>query len=292
MKSEKAEERNLGAGAENPELGAENPELGAEKLPGGECAARLTVKEASPQGESAPRGGKPPRTRLFIGRLLEESEAAPLVTDKDRREAAAFLSAHRRREFLSWRAFLYRELGTPVNIAYEASGAPRITSTTTPSPLYIGVSHCLTHAAVCWSESRCAVDIELTDRNFERVRSRYLTPDEERLCSRPDWLCIAWCAKECLYKLAGEQGLDLLRDLHLHAATFFDEPHPICKPHQPGEPRPETTIGPGAFEVRCPDDNSPLLPLLTLGTLRGSIRDLPTTLHVLSLGPVRIVLSE
>lgn len=283
--------------------GAGREENRTEALPETERIPRLADKGGLPQEASDPREREPARTRFFIGPLLEETEAARLVTEEDRQQAAAFASARRRREFLSWRAFLYRELGTPVGIAYEASGAPRLTNRTL-LPLHIGVSHCRTHAAVCWSESRCAMDIELIGRNFEKVRSRYLSPGEESLCTRPDWLCIAWCAKECLYKLAGEQGLDLLRDLHLHAASFFDKPQP-----QPGAfdaPHPGAGTAPSAQSLRpagdelYPTENyaseayrtDDRQPLLTLGTLRGSIHNRPVTLRILSLGPVRIVLSE
>ena len=83
------------------------------------------------------------------------------------------------------------------------------------------MSHSRDQVAVRWSLSApCAVDIECPGRNFAGVADRYLNAGERMLggdCA--EWLCIAWCAKECLYKLGRECGADLLRDIRL---TAFD----------------------------------------------------------------------
>ena len=150
---------------------------------------------------------------LCVEPLWPEELAAGAVTEADRTAAAGFASARRRREFLSWRAVLYRELGHPVQVTYDPSGAPRL-------PVgegFVGVSHSCGQVAVRWSPSNpCAVDIESPERDFEKVAARYLTAEERALggaCA--EWLCIAWCAKECLYKLGRERGADLLRDIRL-----------------------------------------------------------------------------
>ena len=150
---------------------------------------------------------------LCVEPLWPEELAAGAVTEADRTAAAGFASARRRREFLSWRAVLYRELGHPVQVTYDPSGAPRLPA----GEGFVGVSHSRGQVAVRWSPSNpCAVDIESPERDFEKVAARYLTAEERALggaCA--EWLCIAWCAKECLYKLGRERGADLLRDIRL-----------------------------------------------------------------------------
>jgi len=149
---------------------------------------------------------------LCVEPLWPLEKAFDAVTGEDRRRAAEFASARRRQEFLSWRALLYRELGRTVRIEYDPVGAPY------PVDFqgYIGVSHSRTQAAVCWSPAGpCAVDIESAGRDFTNVRRRCLAPDEEALGRHEAWPCIAWCAKECLYKLAGERNIDLKDDLRL-----------------------------------------------------------------------------
>lgn len=153
---------------------------------------------------------------LRIEPLREEADTLMQVSESDRRRAAGFSSPQRRLEFLSWRALLYRELGMQP-ISYAPCGAPELPE----GKGFIGVSHSRRHVALCYSPSApCAVDIESGERDFSRVRTRYLTPEEQHLSTHPAFECIAWCAKECLYKLARRRELELLRDLQLIRIEF------------------------------------------------------------------------
>lgn len=154
-------------------------------------------------------------SRLLVGPLLDEEQAAPFVAPDDWERARAF-PPRRRSEYLSWRALLGRELGHAPRIVYEASGAPRLLD----FEGYIGVSHSRSHAAVCISDRPCAVDIESLSRNFTLAGPRYMTPSERLLSSEPYLAAAVWCAKECLYKYAGREGLDLLRDLSVEHVDF------------------------------------------------------------------------
>lgn len=158
--------------------------------------------------------------RLPAGLIIEapwpEGEAAAWATAEERAAAAAFGSERRRREYLTWRALVRRELGRDVRIAYDAVGAPVLEN----RPEYLSVSHCDGRVAVCLSLRRCAVDIEPVTRNFGRVLSRYMTPEEQALADDPLLPAVVWCAKETLYKYAGRRELDLLRDLRITEADF------------------------------------------------------------------------
>lgn len=149
---------------------------------------------------------------LFIEPLMSEEHALQATTETERRAVALF-PAERRREYLTWRAMLRREIG-PAEIVYNAVGAPVVVDR---DELCIGVSHGAGRVALCISDAPCAVDIERLDRNFDRISSRYLTPDERALSTDPHFAAVVWCAKETLYKLSGEQGLDLLSDLRITA---------------------------------------------------------------------------
>lgn len=158
--------------------------------------------------------------RLPAGLIIEapwpEGEAAAWATAEERAAAAAFGSERRRREYLTWRALVRRELGRDVRIAYDAVGAPVLEN----RPEYLSVSHCDGRVAVCLSLRRCAVDIEPVTRNFGRVLSRYMTPEEQTLADDPLLPAAVWCAKETLYKYAGRRELDLLRDLRITEADL------------------------------------------------------------------------
>ena len=154
--------------------------------------------------------------RLLISRPFSDSELAPWVAPQESVAASRFAPA-RRSEWLSWRALVRQTLGSDsLTCSYAPSGAPLIDG----SPLCLSVSHCRGSIVVALSDDPCAVDIETLDRPFSRLASRYLAPDEALLSDSPLWPAVAWCAKECLYKFSGLQGLDFLHDLSIRHVDF------------------------------------------------------------------------
>lgn len=151
--------------------------------------------------------------RLYVEPLMSDEEIAVWTTDEERRTATSFGAEQRRREWLSWRAVVRRELGRETTIAYNEQGAPCIVG----GELHLSVSHARDRVAVLLSEEPCGVDLERTDRRFERVKSKYLTADEELLSDDPRFRAVAWSAKEALYKYAGEEGLSFTEDIRILA---------------------------------------------------------------------------
>ena len=160
--------------------------------------------------------------RLCIESPKPEDETSFWTTDEEVAQAAAFRSERRRREFLTWRAIVRRELGRHTRITYDELGAPSLPD----GEAYVAVSHCSGRVAVCLSPNRCAVDIERADRDFSRAAERFLTPDEAALSSDPRWPGLVWCAKETLYKYARRRNLDLLRDLRIVSVRPSSDPSP------------------------------------------------------------------
>ena len=155
-------------------------------------------------------------SRIFIEPLRPIEELLAEAAATDLRATESLTAPSRRREALAWRAVVRREVGREARIGYDEWGAPVIAA----SPLYISVSHSRESVAVVVGDAPCAIDIESRTRNFEKVASRYLTAQERALCTPPDFLAVAWCAKECLYKYYHRGGLDLLRDLHITSVDF------------------------------------------------------------------------
>lgn len=160
--------------------------------------------------------------RLYIEPPQTEEETSAWTTADEASQAAAFRNERRRREFLTWRAIVRRELGRDTRIAYNGLGAPILPD----GEAYVAVSHCSGRVAVCLSPNRCAVDIERADRDFSRAAERFLTPDEAALSSDPRWPGLVWCAKETLYKYARRRNLDLLRDLRIVSVRPSSDPSP------------------------------------------------------------------
>lgn len=129
-----------------------------------------------------------------------------LVRPQDVASAARFQNDKRRREHLAWRRIVRRELGRDVAIDYNSVGAPTVDI---PN-IYISVAHGGEAVAVAIADRRVGVDIESVERNFERVRDRYASAEELALSDDGQWLAKLWAAKEALYKLYGERGVELL----------------------------------------------------------------------------------
>lgn len=154
--------------------------------------------------------------KLILEAPMSGEQAAAWVTDAELATARAFGSEQRRSEYLGWRAVVRRELGRDTTIAYNELGAPVVTN----REVCLSVAHCRGRIAVCISDRRCAVDVESEGRDFSRVAPRYLTVSERELSSDPLLPALVWCAKEALYKYAGQKELDLLDDLRVESIDW------------------------------------------------------------------------
>lgn len=172
---------------------------------------------------------------LAVDVIPSEAEAVAQADAEDLSAVVGF-AAGRRTERLAWRRVLREVLEEHfgctfphgLRIEYSAAGAPSLKDF--PS-LNISVSHCRDMVAVAVSHvgptvgsglcrGACGVDIERADRNFERAASRYITAEERTLSSDPRLPAAVWCAKECLFKMRGRKGLDLLRDIAVTRIDF------------------------------------------------------------------------
>lgn len=164
---------------------------------------------------------------LYLSGLLSEAELEAWTSAEERAEAASFGSMQRRREYLTWRAVLRQQLGGDLKIAYNEVGAPILPD----REEYISVSHARDRVVVMLSDKRVGVDIERLDRRYQRILSKYLTPEEQQISTDPHFPAAAWCAKEAIYKWAGirELSFEEVRVLsfdgaHLTASVRGGEP--------------------------------------------------------------------
>lgn len=136
-----------------------------------------------------------------------------LITASDVASASRFQNDKRRREHLAWRRVVRNELGRGVVIDYNEVGAPIVDI---PN-MHISVAHGGERVAVAIADERVGVDIENLDRNYERVKSRFMSPTEEALSDMEEWPAMVWTAKEAIYKLYGKREVDLTEDIHITA---------------------------------------------------------------------------
>ena len=134
-----------------------------------------------------------------------------LIAASDVASASRFQNDKRRREHLAWRRVVRNELGRGVVIDYNEVGAPVVDTPNT----HISVAHGGERVAVAIADERVGVDIENLDRNYERVKSRFMSPAEEALSDMEEWPAMVWTAKEAIYKLYGKREVDLTEDIHI-----------------------------------------------------------------------------
>ncbi|MCU0449212.1 MAG: 4'-phosphopantetheinyl transferase superfamily protein [Bernardetiaceae bacterium] len=82
---------------------------------------------------------------------------------------------------------------------------------------HVSLSHTRGWAAAALSlHAPVGIDIEEVTPKVGRVAPRIMVPEE--LAQAPDfeWLTFFWCAKEALYKMYGQPGLDFREQLRLH----------------------------------------------------------------------------
>lgn len=175
---------------------------------------------------------------VALWQVTETEEAlAALVLPEDAASVGGFASAGRRVERLAWRAAL-RSAGVWQSVAYSQTGAPVLKD----SDKHISVSHCKGMACVAISSVRCGVDIESADRDCSRVSRRFMSEREGLiLAGSSNPYAAAWCMKEALYKYAGREGIDFLRDIRItenkggiYDAVVAGEPAVVRLMHEEG----------------------------------------------------------
>lgn len=136
---------------------------------------------------------------------------------------SSFVAESRQKQWLAYR-ILVRSLLLPAHypVEYDEAGKPYLAG----PGIHISVTHSGHLAAVILSSAgRAGIDLEAVKPKIERVKERYLSPEELSGIGGPeahDILTLAWCAKEALYKLYGHQGLDFREEMRLDLPETMD----------------------------------------------------------------------
>ncbi len=152
--------------------------------------------------------------QIAVAQIPDKELLEREATEEELCSVADVVAPSRRRERLAWRALL-RELSPAAEVEYLPSGKPLLHDF---QYKHLSVSHCRDYVAVALSLEPCGVDVERLDRNFGRVRSRYMSEWEALLSTHKDWAAVVWCAKEAMYKMAGREGVDFKRDMQIISA--------------------------------------------------------------------------
>lgn len=121
----------------------------------------------------------------------------------------------RLRERLTALVLVKALLGRDVEIRHAENGAPYLVG----EPYRISISHTKGYAAILLNPDGAAgIDIEYRSDRVVRIRSRFLTQQEEQNVEKEHeagHLLVYWCAKEALFKLIGQEEVDFREQLHI-----------------------------------------------------------------------------
>lgn len=134
---------------------------------------------------------------------------------------ARFSAEKRKQEWLAVRVLLKEMLGEEKSIAYLPSGKPYLED----GSMHVSFSHTHGYVAVALHPSaEVGVDIEQYGTRVQRVASRFIREDEKVSIASGDeivGLLLHWSAKETMFKLMDDQGVDFID--HLCVLPFLQE---------------------------------------------------------------------
>lgn len=131
-------------------------------------------------------------------------------------------SENRRHEIITEGVMVKELFGENVSLAHRESGAPYLVEQGEESGMNVSISHCEGLVAVAHSRDRkVGVDVEVVSERAVRVQNRVQSADEIRFAGSSVVLnTLAWTAKEALFKLIPETGVDFRADLHLDLSSL------------------------------------------------------------------------
>ena len=133
-----------------------------------------------------------------------EENLVPLLTAGEQQVYSHFVSDKRKKEWLVVRLLLKDYLGRVPQIKYDSQGRPFLKD----FEGYLSISHSHDYAAVCLDRRPCAVDIDSVSRDYQRLASRYLSPQEQaNFQGDSRKLAVAWMAKEAMFKLLHRENV-------------------------------------------------------------------------------------
>jgi phosphopantetheinyl transferase len=158
-------------------------------------------------------------SRLGIWKIEESSyELSSLLFNPDyyAEQIAKKRMEKRKQEWLSCRVMLERMVGRFVPVLYNGNGAPYVEE----EKINISFSHTTGFAAVLIGDDseNVGIDIEKRSSRVLKVKHKFLSEDELSFIDtekESDHLMICWCAKEALFKMMGEDGVDFVKHMHI-----------------------------------------------------------------------------
>lgn len=150
-------------------------------------------------------------TRIAVWAIREEEETLrqllPPLKAAEKKHLEKISYKPRRLEWLASRLLIHQMTGFYPGTRYLGNGQPYISQCRE----HVSISHTRGYAAVSISDDSVpGIDIEFPSARIQKVAKRFLN-DKEKNFLDPDLiekqLGLIWCAKEAIFKKAGQPGL-------------------------------------------------------------------------------------
>ncbi len=168
-----------------------------------------------------------PGIRLGVWKIEEDLNTfRQLLTEQEWEDATESITSDKRKtERCAVRALLHELTGQYLPILYTKEGAPYIRR----HPFYLSISHTHGYAAVILHAiAPAGIDIETLTTRPQTLASRFLNEQETQgvetltaLNFRPYFYCLAWSAKESLFKMAGQRLVDFRASITLETPAIL-----------------------------------------------------------------------
>jgi phosphopantetheinyl transferase len=120
----------------------------------------------------------------------------------------------RQMEWLATRLLIQKLIGSDFTIDYSETGKPNIVHA---EYKHLSITHSRGFVAVFVHENQpVGIDIEDINRNYNAVGKRYLSEKELADVGKiPLLQCLYWCAKEAIFKLVPDDGVEFREQIHI-----------------------------------------------------------------------------
>ena len=154
---------------------------------------------------------------------IEESEdelsEGLTISNVEKNKLNQLKSLVHRKGFLATRQLL-KKFGIPAGSnKYDQKGAPYLID-----GRYLSITHSKNFAAIAISDTKVGIDLEFYREKIKKIGPRFLNIKETEISkdfTDIKYLTMIWTAKEALYKIYSNPGINFKSQLHIHKSTKF-----------------------------------------------------------------------
>jgi len=133
-----------------------------------------------------------------------------------------FKHPRRKAEFLAVRALLAELTGENLQVVYTEAGKPQLPG----AGWQISISHSSGLAALILGRGKVGIDVESLGRPLEKIEKKFLSEQEIAFVKNSEFpekvLLLCWCAKEAVFKLVDDSGIDFREQIEIDPFQIND----------------------------------------------------------------------